>query len=293
LTERLDETLDEGAGVGRAVGGPLDSQPRLLERRIERPGKLGVSVVHDHIGTQLDLVGMLQEGRGLLVDPGFIGLLRGWRDKHTPSLDVEKNQQERVPQPLGRYDSLRHEVALPKRSGVNLNELVPRAVPALGARVVAVLLEDVLDGIPGNGADVELPELAEDPGVAPVVALGQFEDQLPNLLAGPPLSDLAAGQFRRLASLPNPAAQCARVNDCDELIKGTLELGTKPNQSTPFIGFDEHTFRQPAPENIVLGLQVGHVASEFFLGGGGQNQQQRPVDVAHRGIQASCGVNGG
>jgi hypothetical protein len=166
---------------------------------------------------------------------------------------MRKTSKNASRNPLGvtiRFDTMSHCQSV----AVDLDELVPSAVSALRSGIEAVFLQDVLNRISGNGADVELPELAEDPGVAPVVALGQFEDPLPNLLAGPPASDIATGQLRGLIVLPNPAAQCARVNDCDELIMGTPELGTKPNQSTPFIGFDEHTFRQPAPENIVLGL---------------------------------------
>lgn len=71
-------------------------------------------------------------------------------------LDGQKHEKKRVPQALCCDDLLRHEVALPQCGRVNLDELVPRAVPALRPRVVAVLLEDVLDRIPRDGEDASV-----------------------------------------------------------------------------------------------------------------------------------------
>jgi hypothetical protein len=42
-----------------------------------------------------------------------------------------------------RHRSLREEVALPQRLGVDLQELVPRAGPSLGTGLIPRFLEDV------------------------------------------------------------------------------------------------------------------------------------------------------
>jgi hypothetical protein len=61
---------------------------------------------------------------------------------------------------------------------VDLDELIPRAMSALRPGIVAVLLKDVLDRVPRDGADVQFSQLAEDAGVAPVIGLRELEDQL-------------------------------------------------------------------------------------------------------------------
>lgn len=186
-----------------------------------------------------------------------------------------------ITEPLRRHDPLGDEIALPERSCMDLDEFVPGAVSSLRAGIVPVLLENVLDRVPGNGADVQLPQLAENTGVTPVVGLRQLEDQLADLLAGSTATDLATGAFRRLAVLTNPTAQRTRVDDRDKLVESAAQLRAQPDQPAPLGRLHEHARRQAATENLVLRLEVGHVASEFLLRRSSQNQQKRSLDVPH------------
>ena len=61
------------------------------------------------------------------------------------------------------------DVARPERLEMYLQELVPRAVPALRAQLEAVLLQDILHRVAADVGDAELLQLAQDAGVAPAI----------------------------------------------------------------------------------------------------------------------------
>jgi len=65
---------------------------------------------------------------------------------------------------------------------VNLQEFVPRSLPALRVQVEPVADEDVLDCGSADLGDPQFLELADDPGEPPLVLAGQLEDQVLNLL---------------------------------------------------------------------------------------------------------------
>ena len=117
--------------------------------------------MHDDGRAEPRFVDVFQEHLGLLFHPGFVGMEGRRRDENATRIDVYEHKQEEVAESLDRQHLLRIEVALPERGRVNLQELVPRAGPALRSRLKPVLLQDVLDRVPRRRLYAQLLELAQ------------------------------------------------------------------------------------------------------------------------------------
>ena len=79
----------------------------------------------------------------LVADPRFVRMIRGRRHKHSPRFDVQKHENEQIAKPFRRQHFEREEIALPELGRVNLEKLVPRAGPAIGAGVESSFPQDV------------------------------------------------------------------------------------------------------------------------------------------------------
>lgn len=66
---------------------------------------------------------------------------------------------------------------MPPAGCVAFDEFIPGRSGSFGAGIEAVFLEDVADRAFGDREDPQFFELADNAGIAPVVFLGQFDDQ--------------------------------------------------------------------------------------------------------------------
>jgi hypothetical protein len=95
---------------------------------------------------------------------------------------VQKGQHERLPQSRRRPDQLAEEVDRPERLGVNLEELVPRSLAPLRARLDPFFLADILDCGLGDAVDSQFLALSENPPVASCRLPGQPNNDLTHRL---------------------------------------------------------------------------------------------------------------
>src|SRR5436190_4300173 len=72
LTERLDESLHEGARIGRTKGSLLDPQASILQGRIKADGELGVAIVHHDVGADTRSLSVLHKRLGVFANPDFV-----------------------------------------------------------------------------------------------------------------------------------------------------------------------------------------------------------------------------
>jgi hypothetical protein len=73
--------------------------------------------------------------------------------------------------------------------------------------------------------DPELFELSQDPHVAPGIILGQFYDQLFDVLSGPGAAGFAFSERRGFGrSLANPATDCPWVNDRGRFVECRTQI---------------------------------------------------------------------
>ena len=96
LLHGLDESLDEGHRVRRAVRRLLNSQVGVLQRLVEVLGELAVPVVHHDVRFQATSLDVLHESLGLLSNPDFARLERGRRDEHAAAFHVQEDEHEDV-----------------------------------------------------------------------------------------------------------------------------------------------------------------------------------------------------
>jgi hypothetical protein len=283
LFDGLNESLDEGIRVGRTVGVLHGFHPAAFQFRVERLGKLGIAVVLHHRDWQVLGASLANERFGLRDDPRFIGMQRGWRQDDLPRFHVQKCKDKGFANSLQREHSLREKVALPERPRVLLEKLIPRSFAAFRAGIETGVLENAFHRVPREGMNAEFFQLAKNPGVAPLVLLGQFENQLADLFRCATAAAFHGRFFAGLLFRPNPAQQRVGRDDGRQFAQGlTPELLREPDQPRPFLGGYREAFRQPAPQGLVLDLEVFDLAGQFFLRRAGDDQQQGVKYVRHR-----------
>jgi hypothetical protein len=86
---------------GRGSDNP---QVGSLQLPVERGRELRIPVVHDDVGTQTNPLDVLEEGLGVLLNSGLVGMLGRGRDKDAPCLEVQEHKHEGVPKTLDRQD---------------------------------------------------------------------------------------------------------------------------------------------------------------------------------------------
>ena len=147
-----------------------------------------------------------------------------------------------------------------------------------------MLLEDVANRAFGNGTDPQFPELADNPGIAPGVFLGQPNYQSSNLFACATSSTFCSRDAFLSISLflSNPPQKGAGRDDRHDLVKGLAELGSEFQQPLPYFGRDRNARRELATQDFVLNLQIADLSSQFFLVSTGNYEQQRAEDRDHR-----------
>ena len=192
-----------------------------------------------------------------------------------------KNKHVVRDRPSHRPDGFREEVRGPDRLDVPLNEVMPSAAATFRPGIETILLQDAADGRPGDAADAELPEFAENPPVAPAGGLGHLDDQLADLFRLPRPSPFARLHAR--PALAQPAGKGSRVDDGDDLLDLRAEPHAELQELGPFCRSHFDPFGQLVAKHPVLGLQILDHLDEFFLGGPGQEQQEGMDEPLHVG----------
>ena len=125
---------------------------------------------------------------------------------------MQEREHVGLPKAGAGHHHLAEEITLPKGVGVDLDELVPRAGSTLGARVDTFFLENSSDSRATNAADPQLPQFADDPGVAPLILLGEADDDLADRLGSTFPAHLLRGRLP-LASPLQPTAVGSWMNN--------------------------------------------------------------------------------
>lgn len=148
VAESLDKPLDVGLHVRCAVGNLHRLRSLALQFLVERLRELAVSVV-DHV-CDGEAIGpcLVHKCLGLPNGPILVGVQRCGGKYYASSLDVQKGNHKRLPNPAQRQDFLAEEVDLPEGAGVLFQELVPSCFASVGGRIETGLLQDVTDGGP-------------------------------------------------------------------------------------------------------------------------------------------------
>jgi hypothetical protein len=162
----------------------------------------------------------------------------GWREHNTASLNVQENQDKGITEALHGQNPLPKEIGLPQAGRMPIDELVPRRSTSFGARIEPIFLENVADRTFGFRPNPQLPEFTHNPGIAPFVFICQLDEQLAALLSRAPPSPLRNSKplLGGPLVLPNPAQEGTRCDDRDELIDGSAEFGSEPQQPLSFFG---------------------------------------------------------
>ncbi len=71
---------------------------------------------------------------------------------------------------------------MPECVRMDFEKLVAWTFATPGTGVDAIFFQGDFHGFPGDALDAELPEFAENSGVAPAVFAGQFQHQLPDVI---------------------------------------------------------------------------------------------------------------
>ena len=132
VLQALDPSLDEGIQVGRPRPDWLHCDAAFLEYAVKVGCVLAVVVTNNGFATQVLSLSMSQERMRLRRHPGGIRLEGRRRDKRAPRCHMNKCHRENLAWSGESPDVLAEEIDLPKRLGVDLQELTPRAFAALG-----------------------------------------------------------------------------------------------------------------------------------------------------------------
>lgn len=199
-----------------------------------------------------------------------------------PCFHVQERDDERLADALQREDALREKVALPERRSVLLDELVPGAFAAFGARVIPGVFQDSLHGVSRDRADSEFFEFAENAGVAPLILFRQLQDDLADLFRGATAAAFHRCFLPALLIRPNPSQQRVGGHNSRKLPQHLpTQLQRESHQPILFLRRNRDAFWQLAAEDFVLDLQVFHLAGQLFLGRAGDHQQQGLKNVRH------------
>jgi hypothetical protein len=246
--DRLNEPFHEGIGVGRTVGVLHGFHAMTLQLGVERLGELGIAVVLHHRNRQVLSASLANERFGLRDDPRSIGMQCGRRQDNLPRFHVQKCEDEGFANPLEREHALREKVTLPERRRVLLEEFVPRSFAAFRAGIETGVLENAFHGVPREGMNAEFFQLAKNPGVAPLVLLGQFQDQLADLFRHAPATAFRGCFLAVLLFRPNPAQQRIGGHDARQLAQHLAsQLLGELYQPMLFLEGDRDAFWQLAP----------------------------------------------
>ena len=77
------------------------------------------------------------------------------------------------------------------------------------------------------------------------------------------------------------------MNNRDQLVQHLgRQVASELDQAVAFLGRHRHPGGQLAPQDLVLNFEVTDVPGKLLLRGADEQQQQRTVDVPHRGDSA-------
>lgn len=278
--DRLDPALNINVLIGSTRRGGDDSRAGIFQDVVEFGNEHAIAVASDVVDAELFNSSVFEKRLGLLCHPLGVWLERAGRAIDAPCGHMDERQHEALPQASGRPDTFAEEIDLPEGLGVDFQELVPRALPALGPRQHTLLLEDVLDRRFRDHMNPQLFELAENPAVAPASFFGDTDYDLTNGLQRFRASHLF--RFSASALRVEPALIGSRMNNRDQL----SHAGTdgRAQLEKPFaldLREEDSLLGDTLAKHFILGLEEFNLTTEPLLRGSGQQEQKRVKQPSH------------
>jgi hypothetical protein len=274
--QRTDERLGVAIHLGRVRTDANQLDTLTIYNVDERSLELGVTV-SDHVCGGKPMIAQEHgEVARLLGDPFPIGIEGGRRHPDALRSDVLHEEHKDIALPLRRMNLLGQEISRPEGIAVALDEVIPRALPRLGAGLEAIRAQQIPDRRAGDRpSEAELPQFAMDAGDAPLVLARQAQDDLGDAIGrtGPSWPSRLLGTSRG-RTVP-PTANRGRAGDRDEHLQPALaQWGRNARQAATFARRGAHVLAQLAAQDGVLGFQVVEAADQLIAVGGGSRMEQ-------------------
>ncbi len=288
--DRLNKPLTAAVQVRTRLGQCIGSQPAFLELRRKLLREFRVAIVHHDVGLVFPANGFIHEQLCLLFHPSRIGMQRRFRGNHLACRHTKPNQHVHVPEPR-RCDGLdREEVHGPKRLRVPLDEVIPTIALTLWPGFNPFFLQDVSHRLPADLLDAQLPQLADDAGVAKARGLCNLDYQFADFL-GLALTTFGILNFPfATVFIPDPPIKCRRRHNRDQFLNGSADHFAQLQKPRSFLGLGVNLSGNPRPQDFVFLFEIFDIFCQLIVGGRSDHREEGVENLRSHGIVVSCNV---